>query len=58
MECYWAYHDYKQLMKLMQEMYQFLLLRETMGDAYDHAGREMTSTGARKWPEVDYVRSF
>ncbi len=56
MECYWAYHDYKQLMKLMQEMYQFVI-RETMGTLTTtwqgndiHWGEE--------WPEVDYADAF
>jgi lysyl-tRNA synthetase, class II len=56
MECYWAYHDYKELMKLMQKMYQFTIERsmgslKTTWQGYD------IDWGV-PWPEVDYVHAF
>ena len=56
MECYWAYHDYKQLMKLMQEMYQFVI-KETMGTLTTSWQGNDIHWGD-EWPEVDYVEVF
>jgi lysyl-tRNA synthetase class 2 len=56
MECYWAYHDYKQLMKLMQEMYQFII-QNTMGTlTTSWQGNDIHWDG--EWPEIDYVDAF
>jgi lysyl-tRNA synthetase class 2 len=56
MECYWAYHDYKELMKLMQKMYQHVIER-TMGTlTTTWQGHEIH--WSEKWPEVDYVHVF
>jgi lysyl-tRNA synthetase class 2 len=56
MECYWAYHDYKELMKLMQKMYQFVIER-TMGSLRTTwQGHDIDWD--KQWPEVDYVHSF
>lgn len=56
MECYWAYHDYKQLMKLMQEMYQFMI-EKTMGTLTTSWQGNDIHWG-EEWPEVDYVAAF
>ncbi len=56
MECYWAYHDYKELMKLMQKMFRCAIERSmgtlrTTWQGYEIAWDE-------EWPEVDYVHAF
>jgi lysyl-tRNA synthetase class 2 len=56
MECYWAYHDYRDMMALMERMYKKVieatcgtLQTEWQGNAIDWSG---------KWPEVDYASAF
>jgi lysyl-tRNA synthetase class 2 len=56
MECYWAYHDYKELMKLMQKMYQFTIER-TMG-TLKTTWQGYDIDWGQPWPEVDYVHAF
>jgi lysyl-tRNA synthetase class 2 len=56
MECYWAYHDYRDLMKLLQKMFRFVI-EHTMGTLSTHYhGYEIDWSG--EWPEVDYVSEF
>ena len=56
MECYWAYHDYKELMKLMQKMFRHAIERSmgTLRTAWQ--GYEIVWDA--EWPEVDYVHVF
>lgn len=56
MECYWAYHDYKALMKLIQKMYQFTV-EHTMGSLRTKWQGYDIDWG-QSWPEVDYVHAF
>ncbi len=56
MECYWAYHDYRDLMKMLQRMFRFVI-EHTMGTLSTHwHGHEIDWSG--EWPEVDYVSEF
>ncbi len=56
MECYWAYHDYRELMKMLQRMFRFVI-EHTMGTLSTHwRGNEIDWSG--EWPEVDYVSEF
>lgn len=56
MECYWAYHDYHELMKLLQRMFRFVI-EHTMGTlSTQWRGQEIDWSG--EWPEVDYVSEF
>lgn len=56
MECYWAYHDFRDMMSLTKTMYQ-LAIKETMGDmTTTYQGHEIHWDG--EWPEVDYRAAF
>lgn len=56
MECYWAYHDYHDMMRLMETMYRFAIKKTTGGLKTTWQGNEIDWSG--KWPEVDYVEMF
>ncbi|MDE2019313.1 MAG: lysine--tRNA ligase [Patescibacteria group bacterium] len=56
MECYWGYHDYRDLMKLVETMYRFVIKKTTGGLATAWQGNEID--WSRKWPEVDYAEMF
>ncbi len=56
MECYWAYHDYKELMKLMQKMYQSVIERTTGALRTTWQGYDID--WGQPWTEVDYVHAF
>jgi len=53
MEFYWAYADYKDGMKVVQEMYRYIAL-EVFGKT-KFTIREHTFDLAGKWPEISYV---
>ncbi len=56
MECYWAYHDYRDLMQFLQKMYRFVI-EHTMGTlGTQWQGYDIDWSG--EWPEVDYVSEF
>jgi lysyl-tRNA synthetase class 2 len=56
MECYWAYHDYKDMMALTEEMYRFTI-EKTMGTlTTTYQGFDID--WSKDWPEVDYVGAF
>lgn len=56
MECYWAYHDYRELMHMLQKMFRFVI-EHTMGTlSTTWRGYEIDWSG--EWPEVDYVSEF
>jgi lysyl-tRNA synthetase, class II len=56
MECYWTYHDYRDMMDLMETMYKFVIEKTvgTLRTAYQ--GHDIDWSG--EWPEVDYVAAF
>ncbi len=56
MECYWAYHDYRDMMQLMERMYTSVIKRAmgTLVTAWQ--GHDIRWDGA--WPEIDYVSAF
>jgi lysyl-tRNA synthetase, class II len=56
LEFYWAYHDYNDLMKLLQKMYRKVIERTTGGLVTVYQGHEI-NWGA-KWPKIDYVKAF
>ncbi len=56
MECYWVYHDYKELMKLMQKMFRHAIER-SMGTLRTTWQGYAIAWDA-EWPEVDYVHAF
>ncbi len=56
MECYWAYHDYRDLMKLLEEMYKFAI-KNTLG-GLTSMWQGNTIDWSPKWPEVDYCAVF
>ena len=56
MECYWAYHDYRDMMALMEKMYK-KIIEATCGTLKtEWQGNEIDWSGT--WPEVDYVSAF
>lgn len=56
LEFYWAYHDYRDLMKLIQKMYKAVIKKTcgTLTTIYD--GK--TIDWSKPWKKVDYVRAF
>ncbi len=56
LEFYWAYHDYRDLMKLTRRMYQEVIQRTTGGLKTPYQGEVLDWSG--EWPEVDYVAAF
>jgi lysyl-tRNA synthetase, class II len=56
MEFYWAFADFEDLMKLVQEMYQFVI-KETFGTLkISYNGTEVDWAG--EWPRYDYIKLF
>ncbi len=56
LEFYWAYHDYRDLMKLTRRMYQAVIQATTGGLQTPYQGQVLDWSG--EWPEVDYVAAF
>jgi lysyl-tRNA synthetase class 2 len=56
MEFYWAYHDYRDLMKITQDLFKKTVKAVTGGTKTTYQGKEL-DWGA-KWPKVDYVKIF
>ncbi len=56
LEFYWAYHDYRDLMKHLRPMYQNVIQRTIGGLKTAYQGQEIDWSG--EWPEVDYVKAF
>ena len=56
LEFYWAYHEYNDLMKLIEKMYKFVIKKSvgTYKTTYD--GKKID--WGKKWKTVDYVASF
>ncbi len=56
LEFYWAYADYRDLMKFTEELYK-KTIKETCGSLSTvHKGRKIN--WAKKWPKVDYYSVF
>jgi len=56
MECYWAYHDCREMMKLMEKMFKFVI-GKTMGSLRT-ASLGFHIDWEKPWPEIDYVKIF
>lgn len=56
MECYWAYRDYRDMMKLMEAMYRYAI-QNTLG-ATSSMWQGNTIEWGDAWPEVDYCQIF
>lgn len=56
MEFYWAYGDFEKMMKMVQEMYQYIL-QETFGTLQITSGG-VTCDWSGDWEKVDYIALF
>lgn len=56
MEFYWAYADYNDLMKLIEDFYRYLVQETTGGLKTVYHGQEIDWSG--KWPKFDYCDLF
>ncbi|MBI5220748.1 MAG: lysine--tRNA ligase [Candidatus Liptonbacteria bacterium] len=56
LEFYWAYHDYRDLMKLTRRLYQATIEKVTGGLTTSFQGQALDWSG--DWPEVDYCTAF
>lgn len=57
MECYWAYSDYKEMMKFTREMY-LRAIKEAFGTLKLKTADGVVINWGAKWPEVDYETEF
>ena len=56
MEFYWAYHDYNDLMKLVEKMYKDVIKKTTGGLKTTFQGQKIN--WGKKWEKVEYVKVF
>ncbi|HVN26708.1 MAG TPA: lysine--tRNA ligase [Candidatus Paceibacterota bacterium] len=56
MECYWAYHNCGDMMKLMERMFKFVI-EKTAGSLQTSSFGHHIDWG-KPWKEVDYVQAF
>lgn len=56
MECYWAYANYDDMMKLTREMYQ-TAIKNMFGTLTTHRG-DMDIEWGGEWPKVDYYEAM
>ena len=56
LEFYWAYRDYNDLMKFVEEMYKSVI-KKTTGGLTTTYGEQKIDWG-KKWKRVDYVEAF
>lgn len=56
MECYWAYADYEDMMKLVEEMYKSVI-KKTTGSLKTKFGNQTLDWG-KKWQRIDYYKVF
>lgn len=56
LEFYWAFHDYNDLMELVENMYKQAVKNITGGLATAYQGKKINWGGT--WPKVDYVKAF
>lgn len=56
LEFYWAYHDYNDLMDLVEKMYK-AVIKNVFGElATVHEGKKIN--WGKKWPKIDFVEVF
>jgi lysyl-tRNA synthetase class 2 len=56
LEFYWAYHDYNDLMKLIERLYK-KVIKNTVGKL-ETTWNNQKINWAKKWPKVEYVKLF
>ncbi|MDP2598586.1 MAG: lysine--tRNA ligase [Candidatus Liptonbacteria bacterium] len=56
LEFYWAYHDYNDLMALIEKMWKVVIKNTCGGLVTSCGGKEID--WSKKWPELDYVEVF
>lgn len=56
LEFYWAFHEYNDLMKLLEKMYK-AVIKKTAGTLTTHYEGKKINWG-KKWKKVDYVEAF
>ncbi|MDO8504524.1 MAG: lysine--tRNA ligase, partial [Candidatus Liptonbacteria bacterium] len=56
LEFYWAYHEYEDLMKLLEKMYKEVIKKTTGGLKTSYEGKKID--WGKKWKKVDYVEAF
>lgn len=56
LEFYWAYHNYNDLMVLLEKMYKEVISRTTGGLVTKYGEHEIDWSGS--WPKIDYVDEF
>lgn len=56
LEFYWAYHDYNDLMKLVEKMYKDVIKKTTGGLKTNFQGQKVD--WGKKWEKVEYVKIF
>ncbi len=56
LEFYWAYHDYRDVMKLTEKIYKEVI-EKTCGDLTTEFGGKKIDW-SKQWPTVDYVEAF
>ncbi len=56
LEFYWAYHDYNDLMKLVEKMYKDVIKKTTGGLKTNFQGQKIN--WGKKWEIVEYVKIF
>jgi len=56
MECYWAYHSCRDMMKLTEKLFKFII-QKTMGSLRT-ASLGFHIDWEKPWPEVDYIKMF
>ena len=56
LEFYWAYHDYNDLMVLIEKMYKTVIKRTLGGLTSTWEGKKIN--WEKKWPKVSYVEAF
>ena len=56
LEFYWAYADYKDMMKLMEELISFVVKKVTGGNEITYDGKKISFK--TPWPRVEYTELF
>jgi len=56
LEFYWAYHDYNDLMVLLQKLYKGVIKKTCGGLTTVYEGKKIN--WGKKWPRLDYVSEF
>lgn len=56
LEFYWAFHEYNDLMKLLEKMYKTVIKKTTGGLVTSYEGKKIN--WGKKWKKVDYVEAF